>query len=114
MNGEKMGRKIKALVFGAITAVLLDGLVPATAIFAAQAPLSADGTIAYISRTVGFPTGNSGNYKVRSRDISGSFTSGDLSGDYLLNYQANLDLNTQAQRLPSPGRYFHHERAMES
>lgn len=90
-----MKKKILVLSLGAVMALLLIGALPMSA-KAAQQPMSATGTITYISGTVGFPTGTSGNYKVMSRSVSGSFVSGDLTGDYSFTYKANVDLNTQA------------------
>jgi hypothetical protein len=92
---EEVGKRLNWWLLGVIIAALVIGFLP-TAAFAAPQPMSADGTIDSISGTVGFPTGSSGNYKVTSRTITGTFTSGDLNGDYSLTYKANVDLNTQA------------------
>ncbi len=90
-----MGRKTIKLALGAILAVLLISILPISVLASPQS-MSAVGTITYISGTDGYATGNSGNYKVTSRTVTGTFISGDLSGDYSFTYQANIDLNTQS------------------
>ncbi len=90
-----MGKKIRVLIIGVAVALLAVGLLPG-AVTAKQQSMEAIGTIDYISGTVGSPDGNSGNYKVTSRTVTGTFTSGDLTGGYSMTYKANVDLNTQA------------------
>jgi hypothetical protein len=89
-------KKLLTLSIGIVMALLLLTILPVSAM-AAQQPMSASGNVTYISGTVGFPAGNSGNFKVTSRTVSGTFTDGgDLTGDYSVTYKANVDLNTQA------------------
>lgn len=90
-----MGKRLKVLLTGAILALLLVGLLP-TAVMAETVPMSASGTIGYISGTVGFPAGGSGMYIVQSRTVSGAFISGDLNSSYSMTYKGSIDLNTQA------------------
>lgn len=91
-----MGKKLFVLFLSAILAIILIiGFLPATAM-AAQDPVSATGTIINISGTDGYQAGGSNNFKVTSRTVTGTFDSGDLSGDYSFTYQGSFDLNTQA------------------
>jgi hypothetical protein len=90
-----VGKRTRAAVIGICLALLAVGLLPVAAM-AKQESMHAFGTIDYISGTVGFPAGESGNYKVMSRTVEGAFISGDLTGGYSMTYRANVDLNTQA------------------
>jgi hypothetical protein len=90
-----VGKRFRFIVLSVILALLIVSIVP-TVVMAAMQPMSASGSIDSISGTVGFPLGNSGNYMVSSRTVSGNFTSGDLSGGYAFTYKGNIDLNTQA------------------
>lgn len=78
-----------------ILGILLAIMVPATAM-AATVPMSASGVITSISETYGKPAGGSGNYLVLDRYIYGAFTSGDILGDFTLNYRGTIDIATQS------------------
>lgn len=74
-------------------------LLPSVAA-AASPDFSAEGNINGISPTLigvnAIPLGNSGNWRVIDRDITGTFTSGDLEGEYTLTYGGVFDIQTQA------------------
>jgi hypothetical protein len=74
-------------------------VLPSTAA-AASSSFSAEGNIEGISPTVigvnAIPLGNSGKWRVIDRDITGTFTSGDLKGEYILTYGGVFDIQTQS------------------
>lgn len=94
--------KKKGLVFSVILALLLTVLMPTTAFAAKPLPVHAEGAITSIEDTVigenVFPAGDSGRFRVVDRVISGGL-SGDIAGDFILTYKANVDLLTQAGNL---------------
>jgi hypothetical protein len=90
-----LGRKLTGILVSIVMALVLI-VTLSTAASAAKEPMSATGTITYISGTAGFPSGSSGNYMVMSRTVTGSFFSGDLGGEYSMTYKGNIDLNTQS------------------
>lgn len=75
--------------------VLLSSLMPVAGVSAAE-PMEASGTVTSISEPVERPAGSSGNIIVFSRDIIGTFTGGELSGDFIMTYKANVELATQS------------------
>lgn len=93
----------KRLLLISLMLVLLTALMPATALAAKPPPLSAAGEINYIEATVigdnVFPAGNSGRWRVVSREMGGEL-SGDINGSFLLTYKANIEsTETQAGNL---------------
>lgn len=78
-----------------ILAVVLVLVTPLAALAAKPVPMSATGAISQIlPGTVG-ELGNSGRWRVAEREVRGSL-SGDISGDFVLTYKANVALETQA------------------
>ena len=78
--------------------LVLTGLMPATALAAKPASLSASGVVTSITNGDVFPAGDSGRYVVASRTITG-ILSGDINGAFTLDYKANVELATQAGNL---------------
>jgi hypothetical protein len=89
----------RILIISLALAMAVILLLPAVAAASGPAGFSANGDITGISRTeVGlnaFPLGNSGNWRVVDREITGSLT-GDLVGEYTLTYEGVFDIRTQA------------------
>lgn len=89
----------KKVVLILLTLVLVLAFsMPTVALAKAPVALNANGVIASIDEGTVFPAGNSGRYVVASRTILGTLT-GDINGDFTLNYKANVELATQAGNL---------------
>ena len=73
--------------------------MPAVALAAKPASFAASGTITYISPGTVFPAGESGRWRVVERELSGTFLSGDINGNFTMAYKANVELSTQAGNL---------------
>ena len=82
------------IVLGLLTALMLPGSV-----LAKQEEMSASGIITGISESTESPAGTSGRIVVAERSIYGTFTSGSLSGDFVMTYEANVDFQTQSGNL---------------
>ena len=65
---------------------------PVSTLAAKPVDFSASGTIYSISVGDVLPAGNSGRWVVQERELLGSI-SGDINGDFVLNYKANVDEN---------------------
>lgn len=85
----------KKTLIGIAMAALLALTLPATA-QAENVPMSASGVITSISETYGKPAGSSGNFLVLDRYIYGTFTSGDVLGNFTMNYRGTIDITTQS------------------
>ena len=82
--------KKKSLLIGLALAVSLILVVPASALAAKPVEFNASGTIDSISTGYVLPAGNSGRWVVHERELYGSI-SGDIDGDFVLTYRANVD-----------------------
>lgn len=94
--------KRRMLFISLAIALILTALMPAAAMAAKPQPFYAAGAITGIEDTVigdnAFPAGESGRWRVVDREITGQL-SGDVSGDFVMNYRANVELATQAGNL---------------
>jgi hypothetical protein len=88
----------KRLFVISLVVSMLVFLMPAPALAKAPAGFSAGGVITAIDTGTVFPAGNSGRYVVASRSITGALAGG-ITGDFVLNYKANVELATQAGSL---------------
>jgi len=96
-GGIEMKRR---LLFISLTlALVLTTLMPSAAVAAKPASFGASGIITYISPGTVFPAGESGRWVVVERELSGTFLSGDIDGDFTMTYKANVELSTQAGNL---------------
>ena len=86
--------KRKILLIGLTVALALVLLVPTAAFAAKPVAFLASGTISSISPGDVQPAGNSGRWIVHERDLYGTI-SGDINGDYVLNYRATVDENQE-------------------
>jgi len=87
----------RKLLFISLTLVLvLTTLMPATTLAAKPAYFGAVGIVTYISPGTVHPAGESGRWVVDERELGGTFLSGDIDGDFTMNYKANVELSTQA------------------
>ena len=86
--------KRRLLFISVILTIILTTLMPATALAAKPTSFNASGQINYIEATVigdnVFPAGDSGRWRVVSREIGGELT-GDVSGSFLMIYNANIE-----------------------
>ncbi|OGO23599.1 MAG: hypothetical protein A2144_14295 [Chloroflexi bacterium RBG_16_50_9] len=93
----------KLILISLMLSLILSALVPATALAAKPQSFHTDGVISGIEDTVigdnAFPAGNSGRWRVIDRQIEGELLSGDITGSFLMNYKANIELATQAGNL---------------
>ncbi len=92
-----MRRKLLLMVLTQV--LVLSMLMPATALAAKPVPLEASGIVTSMSSGTVFPAGESGRWVVVERELGGTFLTGDMSGDFTLTYQANVELSTQAGNL---------------
>lgn len=86
----------KQVFISLMFSLLLVVLTPFVVVASAPVSMSASGVITGISESGEFAAGNSGNIKVVNRSIYGSFTAGDILGDFVMNYKANIELATQS------------------
>jgi len=92
--------KKKLLIIGISLALLLTGLMPASAFAAKPVDFNASGIISYLTPSIEFPAEDSGRIVVVERSVLGVFTEGPLAGiPYDLTYKANVELETQAGNL---------------
>lgn len=91
--------KRRLLLISLALALVLTTLTPAVALAAKPASCGASGNITYISSGTVFPAGESGRWMVVERELSGTFLSGDISGNFTMTYKANVELSTQAGNL---------------
>ena len=85
--------KIRVLLTSLFLALVLTAVTPIAALAAPPVNFSASGTITYISPSFLseiFPAGKSGRWVVHERELGGSIC-GDISGDFILAYRANVD-----------------------
>lgn len=85
-----------SLLFGAVVAALW--FVSAPAIAGSPVPFSASGTILTIDTGDVRPAGQSGRFIVRDRQITGTLA-GSISGPFVLTYDTNVPIATQAGRI---------------
>lgn len=94
--------KKKLLFLSLALVMVLAVLTPSAALAAKPQNFQATGYINYIEDTLvgdnAFPAGNSGRWRVIDREIGGVL-SGDVNGDFILTYKANVELETQAGNL---------------
>jgi hypothetical protein len=86
---------MKKLLFGTFMAALaIVALLPSTVLAAKPLPFSASGHIMGIETEPPFcvvkPAGESGRWVIVTRQIKGT-VSGDISGDFILDYSGNVD-----------------------
>lgn len=87
--------KRRFLLISLFLALVLTVLTPVAALAAKPVHFSTSGNIAYISPSYLseiLPAGKSGRWVVHERELGGSI-SGDISGDFVLTYRANVDEN---------------------
>jgi len=87
--------KRKLLPFCLCLTLLLSAMTPLAALAAPPANFSASGNINYISPnslSQISPAGKSGRWIVFERELGGTL-SGDINGDFVLTYRANVDEN---------------------
>ena len=90
----------KRLLFVSLAlALVLTTLMPAAALAAKPVSFDASGIVTCISPGTVFPAGESGRWVVAERQLSGTFLSGDIDGDFTMTYKANVELSTQAGNL---------------
>ncbi len=85
--------KRKLLLISLFLTLVLTALTPMAALAAPPVHFSASGNITYISPSLLSeisPAGKSGRWVVHERELGGSI-SGDISGDFVLTYKANVD-----------------------
>lgn len=87
--------KRKILLLGLVLTLILTVVMPTTALAAKPVAFTANGTITAVTSGDVFPAGNSGRWVVDERQMFGVIT-GDIAGDFVLTYAANVDLETQA------------------
>jgi len=90
--------KKKLFFISLALAVLLAVFISPAMIAAKQAPFSASGTISGISSGDVSPAGDSGRWVVAEREITGTLD-GTISGEFIMTYKANVELQTQAGTL---------------
>jgi hypothetical protein len=86
--------KVTGLIAG--LCLVFTVLSPVPALAAEPVSLSASGCVNAVSEATDFPAGKSGRFVVTERDVYGMFTSGDIQGDFVMTYHANVELATQA------------------
>ena len=91
--------KRRPLFISLVLALVLTTLMPAAVLAAKPASFGAGGIITYISPGTVIPAGESGRWVVVERELSGTFLSGDISGNFIMAYKANVELSTQAGNL---------------
>ena len=84
--------KRKSLLIGLALALLSILVMPVSALAAQPVAFSASGTISSISTGDVLAAGKSGRWVVQERELCGSL-SGDINGDFVLTYKANVDEN---------------------
>jgi len=84
--------KGKILLIGLALALSLILSMPTPAFAAKPVEFSASGTISSISTGYVLPAGNSGRWVVHERELCGTI-SGDINGDFVLSYKANVNEN---------------------
>ena len=89
-GGKTMKRK--SLLIGLALALLSILVMPVSALAAQPVAFSASGTISSISTGDVLAAGKSGRWVVQERELCGSL-SGDINGDFVLTYKANVDEN---------------------
>ena len=87
--------KKKILMVGLVLALALGVVAPVPALAAKPADFGASGVITDVSQGDIFPAGNSGRWIVDERQMFGTI-SGDVNGEFILTYAANVELETQA------------------
>jgi len=99
---EEIKMKMK-LIMIATLALFLTSLMPGSALAASSdssyQEFFASGVITGISEGEMSASGNSDQWKVVEREIYGEFFSGDLQGDYVMVYTANVSLSDQSGTL---------------
>ena len=91
ITGGKMMKR-KTLLIGLTLALLSILVMPVSALAAQPVAFSASGTISSISTGDVLAAGKSGRWVVQERELCGSL-SGDINGDFVLTYKANVDEN---------------------
>lgn len=87
--------KRRLLLISLLLALVLTTATSVVALAAQPVPFNASGDITYISPSFLseiLPAGKSGRWVVHERELGGSI-SGDISGDFVLTYRANVDEN---------------------
>lgn len=87
--------KKKIIILGLVLALTLVLVAPVPALAAKPADFGASGIITDVSQGDIFPAGNSGRWVVDERQMFGTIE-GDVNGDFILTYAANVELETQA------------------
>jgi len=83
---------------GLVLALALGVVAPVPALAAKPVGFGASGVITDVSQGDIFPAGNSGRFVVQSREMVGNI-SGDISGDFVLTYKANVVIQDQSGNL---------------
>ena len=91
--------KMRVLFTSLALALVLTILMPAAALAAKPVSFGASGIITYISPGTVIPAGESGRWRVVERELSGTFLSGNIHGNFTMTYKANVELLTQAGNL---------------
>jgi len=87
----------KRLLFTSLAlALVLTTLMPVAALAAKPVPFGASGIVIYLSPGAVFPAGESGRWVVAERELRGTFLSGDINGNFIMTYKANVELVSQA------------------
>ena len=86
--------KGKILLIGLALALSSILSMPTPAFAAKPVEFSASGTISSISTGYVLPAGNSGRWVVHERELCGTI-SGDINGDFVLSYKANVNENQE-------------------
>ena len=89
-GGKTMKRK--SLLIGLTLALLSILIMPVSALAAQPVAFNASGTISSITTGDVMAAGKSGRWVVQERELCGSL-SGDINGDFVLTYKANVDEN---------------------
>lgn len=71
--------------------LVLIAATPASALAAKPVPFATSGTISSISPGTVFPAGNSGRWVIVERELSGTLTTGDITGAYTMVYKGNVE-----------------------
>ena len=91
--------KMRTLLTSLALALVLTALMPAATIAAKPGSFDTSGIVTQLSSGTVFPAGESGRWIVVERELSGTFLSGNIDGDFTMTYKANVELSTQAGNL---------------
>jgi hypothetical protein len=88
----------KYLILGVVLAMVLTLILPSAALAAKPADFYTAGTISGITPGTVLPVGNSGNWRVLEREITGTFddvAGNSMVGEFTLSYRGVFELTTQ-------------------